>query len=183
VLLGVVVGMRRERLVARAFCESGSRVDDDVLLALLGGRAWGWAWPAVYTGVGLNTEVNIKDRPVTREGMVGIAPGAMGPGRQVVDGSYYVGKLRQKTVELQAEIDKMKAEVEQYHKDSSTYQQYERKYESLIKEVRGLEGQLADYNLAMDKHRARTVRTGAAVAARCGTCFLFRVGCCASGGV
>ena len=78
---------------------------------------------SVYTGVGLNTEVNIKDRPVTREGMVGIAPGAMGPGRQVVDASYYVGKLRQKTVELQTEIDKMKAEEEQYHKNSSTYQQ------------------------------------------------------------
>lgn len=110
----------------------------------------------VYTGVGLNTEVNIKDRPVTREGMVGIAPGTMGPGRQVVDASYYVGKLRQKTAELTTEIDKMKAEVEQFHKDSTTYQQYERKYETLIKEVRRLEGQLADYNLAMDKSRTST---------------------------
>ena len=116
----------------------------------------------VYTGVGLNTEINIKDRPVTREGMVGIAPGTMGPGRQVVDASFYVGKLRQKTAELQAEIDKMNAEVERYHKDSTTYQQYERKYETLIKEVRRLEGQLADYNLAMDKSRTSTVSVGTA---------------------
>lgn len=110
----------------------------------------------VYTGVGLNTEVNIKDRPVTREGMVGIISGSMGPGRQVEDASYWVGKLRQKTAELQAEIDRMKAEVDQFHKDSTTYQNYERKYESLIKEVRSLEGQLADYNLAMDKSRTST---------------------------
>ena len=34
--------------------------------------------------------------------------------------------------------------------------QYERKYETLIKEVRRLEGQLADYNLAMDKSRTST---------------------------
>ena len=36
------------------------------------------------------------------------------------------------------------------------YATLERKYESYIKEVRGLEGQLADYNLAMDKTRAGT---------------------------
>ena len=33
---------------------------------------------------------------------------------------------------------------------------YERRYEELIKVVRALEGELADYNLAMDKARART---------------------------
>lgn len=34
--------------------------------------------------------------------------------------------------------------------------QYERKYEGLLKEVRNLEGTLADYNLAMDKLRTST---------------------------
>lgn len=80
----------------------------------------------------------------------------MGPGRQVVDASYYVSKLRQKTTELQTEIDRMKAEEEKYHSDTTTYQQYERKYATLMKEVRKLEGQLADYNLAMDKSRTST---------------------------
>lgn len=37
---------------------------------------------------------------------------------------------------------------------------YERKYDALIKEVRGLEGDLADYNLSMDKARTSTVRHG-----------------------
>lgn len=35
----------------------------------------------------------------------------------------------------------------------------ERNYEGLIKTVRGLEGDLADYNLAQDKARTGTVRT------------------------
>lgn len=34
--------------------------------------------------------------------------------------------------------------------------QYERKYEGLLKEVRHLEGTLADHNLAMDKLRTST---------------------------
>ena len=32
----------------------------------------------------------------------------------------------------------------------------ERKYENLIKDVRKCEGELADYNLALDKHRSDT---------------------------
>ena len=36
--------------------------------------------------------------------------------------------------------------------------QLERNYETLIKTVRSLEGELADYNLAMDKSRTSTVR-------------------------
>jgi len=42
---------------------------------------------------------------------------------------------------------------------------YERKYDALIKEVRGLEGDLADYNLSMDKARTSTVRGGVATTA------------------
>lgn len=34
--------------------------------------------------------------------------------------------------------------------------QLERKYETLIKDVRKYEGDLADYNLALDKHRSDT---------------------------
>jgi len=79
-----------------------------------------------------------------------------GPGRQVQDMSYFLGLLRGKNSELTAEIEKLKEEVDQYNKDNTAYQLYERKYEGLIKEVRGLEGELADHNLAMDKARAGT---------------------------
>ena len=50
----------------------------------------------------------------------------------------------------------MKQEVEDINKDNTTYLTLERKYETLIKDVRKFEGELADYNLALDKHRSDT---------------------------
>lgn len=54
------------------------------------------------------------------------------------------------------EIDKMKTEVENINVDNSTYLTLEKKYEALIKDVRKYEGELADYNLALDKYRSDT---------------------------
>ena len=51
----------------------------------------------------------------------------------------------------------MRGEIDRIGKDSSLMTQLERKYEGLIKEVRSLEGDLADYNLAMDKARTGCV--------------------------
>ena len=48
----------------------------------------------------------------------------------------------------------MKQEVEDINKDNTTYLTLEKKYESLIKDVRKSEGELADYNLALDKFRS-----------------------------
>ena len=64
--------------------------------------------------------------------------------------------MKQKNIEIASEIQKMKQEVEDINKDNSTYITLERKYESLIKDVRKYEGELADYNLALDKHRSDT---------------------------
>lgn len=50
----------------------------------------------------------------------------------------------------------MKTEVEEMNKDNSTYLSFERKYDQLIKDVRTYEGELADYNLALDKYRSDT---------------------------
>lgn len=50
----------------------------------------------------------------------------------------------------------MKNEVENINKDNQTYLNLERKYETLIKDVRKFEGELADYNLALDKYRSDT---------------------------
>lgn len=52
------------------------------------------------------------------------------------------------------EINKLKSEVEEINKDNTTYLTLERKYETLIKDVRKFEGELADYNLALDKYRS-----------------------------
>ena len=87
---------------------------------------------------------------------MGMRTTTAGPGRQVQDNTYYLGILRGKMTEITTEIAKLKGETEQLHKDNSQYAQLERKYESLITEVRGLEGELADFNLAMDKSRTST---------------------------
>ena len=64
--------------------------------------------------------------------------------------------MKNKNNEITTEIDKMKSEVEQINKDNSQYLNLERKYEALIKDVRKYEGELADYNLALDKYRSDT---------------------------
>ena len=79
-----------------------------------------------------------------------------GPGRQIYDRTYYLNMLKSKNNEISNEITKMKQEVEEINKDNSTYLTLERKYETLIKDVRKFEGELADYNLALDKYRSDT---------------------------
>ena len=64
--------------------------------------------------------------------------------------------LKSKNTEIMNEINKMKQEVEDINKDNSTYLTLEKKYEALIKDVRKYEGELADYNLALDKYRSDT---------------------------
>ena len=75
----------------------------------------------------------------------------------VQDASYFTAILRQKINEISSEITRMRGEVEKGTKDAAVMSQYERKYDTLIKEVRSLEGDLADYNLAMDKSRTSMV--------------------------
>jgi intraflagellar transport protein 74 len=107
-------------------------------------------------GMSIQKDVSISDRPVTQQGMMGIRQATAGPGRQVQDASFFVSLLRTKISECSAECTKMRSDIERIGKDSSLMTQLERKYEGLIKEVRELEGSLADYNLAMDKSRTST---------------------------
>jgi len=50
----------------------------------------------------------------------------------------------------------LKAKSEQINKDQQLYNKLEARLEELNNEVRQLEGQLADYNLALDKLRTNT---------------------------
>ncbi|WP_375180683.1 hypothetical protein [Enterococcus rotai] len=50
----------------------------------------------------------------------------------------------------------MKTEVEDINKDKNLFLTLELQYEALIKDVRYYEGELADYNLALDKYRSDT---------------------------
>lgn len=111
-----------------------------------------------FTGVGQNTKISVVERPITNHGVsvVGLKSQVAGPGRQIYDRSYYLNLLKSKNTDIMNEINKMKSEVEEINKDNSTYMTLERKYETLIKDVRRYEGELADYNLALDKYRSDT---------------------------
>jgi intraflagellar transport protein 74 len=111
---------------------------------------------ANLSGVGYNTKVTAVDRPVTNHGISGIKVANQGPGRQIYDRSYFYNMLKTKNNDIVGEITKMKQEVEDINKDNTSYLTLERKYEALIKDVRKFEGELADYNLALDKYRSDT---------------------------
>eukprot|EP00919_Chromeraceae_sp_WS-2016_P037110 GHVR01088302.1.p1 GENE.GHVR01088302.1~~GHVR01088302.1.p1 ORF type:complete len:582 (-),score=143.52 GHVR01088302.1:57-1637(-) len=64
--------------------------------------------------------------------------------------------LRNKSNELTAEIAKFKKQIDDIHQDNTIYTNYERRFEALVKQLRSLEGDLADYNLALDKRRCDT---------------------------
>jgi intraflagellar transport protein 74 len=106
-------------------------------------------------GIALNVNVNVADRPMTGQGVKVVNAAATG-GRLVEDTSYYVGLLRKKMRDVSSEVSRLKTEIDDISKSSSQTAQLERKYDTLLKNKEALEGQLADYNLAMDKTRTST---------------------------
>lgn len=113
--------------------------------------------PGSRAGLGpLNTNIQVAERPVTQQGMMGMKPISQGPGRQIQDRSYYMGELRKRCDELTGEINKMNAEADQYNKGNEQYTKLEKKYNTLYEEVRKLQGDLADLNLIQDKVRNNT---------------------------
>lgn len=104
-------------------------------------------------GIAISANVNVSDRPVTGHGVVGMKAQNQGSGRLVQDAAYYIGLLRNKIKDINDETIKLRTEVDQQSKDNSQYTQLERRYEALLKSKEALEGQLADYNLALDKVR------------------------------
>jgi len=111
------------------------------------------AGPINTSGVGMNTQMNIAERPTTQQGLSGMRTAGNGPARQINDNSYYIQQLHAKCAEVQQEIGALKGNIDQAQKDNSDYGQLERIYEKLSNEMRNLQGQLADYNLMLDRNR------------------------------
>lgn len=122
-------------------------------------------------GVGMTTNIKVVERPVTHQGVPGIKPKGQSHTRQIYDRSYYVTQMNKKNKELMIETNKFRKEIDELGKDNQIFLQLEKRYcffykkntffkqkryEELNKEVRNLEGRLADYNLAADKQRANT---------------------------
>lgn len=105
--------------------------------------------------LGDGNAVNLVNRPVTQQGLSGIKTSAQGPRRQIYDRSYYLNQLKQKSYEIAAEIQVFKKRTEEIDKEQGVYGQLEKRFQDISKEVLGLEGTLADYNLAADRQRSR----------------------------
>lgn len=107
-------------------------------------------------GVGALTDVKVMDRPMTMQGVSGMRTGKAGPTRQIHDKTYFINELRKRCTELQEEITKLNKEINDIQQDCKLYASLDKRYETLVKTVRTLEGDLADHNLASDKVRTDT---------------------------
>ncbi len=106
--------------------------------------------------IGFTTNTKVVDRAVSRQGLTGAISGAGGQKieRKIQDKSYYLTLLQTRLNNIQNEIIKMNEEIGKINSDMTQYGNLNKQYEVLSKEVQDLEGELADYNLAGDKHRS-----------------------------
>eukprot|EP00801_Mesodinium_rubrum_P001856 Mrub_01856.p1 GENE.Mrub_01856~~Mrub_01856.p1 ORF type:complete len:612 (+),score=204.57 Mrub_01856:2-1837(+) len=111
-----------------------------------------------FVPVGDPNQVNVADRPITNYGLSGMKTGARPTttNRTVKENSFYLNEILGKQTDIQKEINKFKIEMNDLEKEQSNYINLERKYEQVLKTVRNLEGELADYNLTLDKMRTDT---------------------------
>lgn len=61
----------------------------------------------------------------------------------------------------------MNSEISSLDKDSAAYARHDQKYEVLVKDVKGLQGQLADLNIILDKVRRRSSKAPTQTDADC----------------
>ncbi|XP_026147566.1 intraflagellar transport protein 74 homolog [Mastacembelus armatus] len=118
--------------------------------------------PGMRSGIPIGTpgvllaQIKVTDRPVTQQGLSGMKTGMKGPQRQILDKSYYLGLLRSKINELSTETSKLHKEIDNYNQENSVYLSYEKRAEGLAAEIKDLQGQLADYNMLVDKLNTNT---------------------------
>ncbi|GCB60460.1 hypothetical protein scyTo_0009178 [Scyliorhinus torazame] len=111
--------------------------------------------PVMPGGV-LSAQIKVADRPVTQQGLSGMKTGMKGPHRQILDKSYFLGLLRAKINELTTEVSKLQKEIDTFNQENSVYLSYEKRAEALAVEIKDLQGQLADYNMLVDKLNTNT---------------------------
>ncbi len=102
-------------------------------------------------GASLNTAVRVVERPVTQQGMAGMRSGPAGPGRQVQDKSFYLAEIRRKMTDLSQVVVEMEGDVQRIEGERAQTQQLNRRGEELAHSLRELQGELAEYNIMLDK--------------------------------
>ncbi|XP_018594439.1 intraflagellar transport protein 74 homolog [Scleropages formosus] len=111
--------------------------------------------PVVSAGV-LSAQIKVTNRPVTQQGLSGMKTGMKGPQRQILDKSYFLGLLRSKISELTTESSKLQKQIDTFNQENSVYLVYEKRAEGLAGEIKDLQGELADYNMLVDKLNTHT---------------------------
>lgn len=91
------------------------------------------------------------DRPMTRGGLGGFQQNTGGFNRQIQDKTYYLGVLRSKISEINNEIIRMNKEMTTMNSDNSNYLSYGKKAEELNTQIEESRGELADYNLVLER--------------------------------
>ncbi|XP_063985925.1 intraflagellar transport protein 74 homolog [Diachasmimorpha longicaudata] len=108
----------------------------------------------LYTGVPPTAHANsgMMERPVTQHGIAAIRPGTTrGLTRQIQDKRYYESLVQIKIRELSQEISTITREIDSQNKERATFLHYDDRAKNLASELTELQGQLADYNIVIDK--------------------------------
>lgn len=87
---------------------------------------------------------------MTQQGLGGMKTARQG-GRVVMDHSFFLGAIRTKTSEIGTEVARLQAELQKLQRDDATFTAYESKATTLAKEIKTLQGELADINAMQDK--------------------------------
>ncbi|XP_043590246.1 intraflagellar transport protein 74 homolog isoform X2 [Bombus pyrosoma] len=98
--------------------------------------------------------INVTERPITQHGVAGLRPGTargLSMTRQIQDKRYYIGLMQLKIRELSQEIAVIFKDIEDQTKERATYIHYDKRAKDLAMELTTLQGQLADYNIIVDK--------------------------------
>jgi len=107
-------------------------------------------------GYTLGMNINIQDRPMTGQGLGGLRLKTGTGSRIVEDAAYYIGLLRNRINDVTIETKRLQKILDSNIKESTTLANLEKKHENLLKAKDIQEGQLADFNLALDKTRTST---------------------------
>ncbi|KAJ3183602.1 Intraflagellar transport protein 74 [Gaertneriomyces sp. JEL0708] len=95
--------------------------------------------------------MQIAERPMTQHGLGGIKTSTQGPGRMVQDITFYQSELRHRITLLSTEITRLNTEYDTVSKETSNYNTFEQRADTLAEELRELQGQLGDLNTLVDK--------------------------------
>jgi len=87
---------------------------------------------------------------------MGMKTAAGGGGRKVLDRNYFLSELRTKRMEVANITQQMTTELEALEKRQGQYSQMETHSSRLLKEVKGSQESLADYNTVLDKVGSQT---------------------------